>query len=97
MRLHVTSYVHFLKSARFIRVCVCVGGGGGVKGEIVCVHASGRLLRMITFKGGGGGGGGGGGDLMVLFILRVFIFGLSEKTLFQIILGLVGISIRTVL
>ena len=65
--------------------------GWGVKGEIVCVHASGRLLRMITFRVVGWGVPNG-------FIYFEFLyFGLSEKTLFQTILGLIGISIRSVL
>ena len=49
---------------------------------------------------GGGGGGGGGGGWSVsndLILFESFGFGLSYITLFQVILGLLGISIRSIL
>ena len=35
--------------------------------------------------------------IMILFNLRVFVFGLSDVTLFLVVLGLLGISIRSML
>ena len=56
----------------------------------MCAHVSGRALRMITFQGRWGGG------VPNDFILS-FCFGLSDITLFQVILGLLGISITSML
>ena len=57
----------------------------------MCAHASGHLLLMITFQGGGGGVSND------LILFESFCFGLSDITLFQVILGLLGISIRSIL
>ena len=52
---------------------------GSVHPLTVSAHASGRLLRMINFRGGGGGGGGGGGFVYIIIIFESFLsFDLSE-------------------
>ena len=88
--MQTARYLHtynYIKSARFIRVGVGVGGKGG-DCVCACVRTS---AEDDNFQGGGVGVPNG-------FIYFEFLyFGLSEKTLFQTILGLIGISIRSVL